>query len=77
MEFRKNTVKEEYDVIVSREEELKERVHNALLANDYEDLNELLETIELKHNIELKSAYEEGIKKGAYYQRVLDCKDNE
>ena len=29
-----------------------------------------LETINLKHNIELKLAYKNGIKKGAYYQEL-------
>lgn len=43
---------------------------------DYGEWNELLKIMKLRHSIELKLTYEKGVKKGAYYQRVLDCKDD-
>jgi len=77
MGFNESNAKKEYELIVKRGEELKERIQHMLLSEDYDDWKELLEVISMRHNIELKMSYEKGIKKGAYYQRVLDCKESD
>ena len=59
--FNGNNNKEKYDEILKRENELKERIRNEILAEDFNDLNSLIETIHLRHKIELKVDYEKGI----------------
>lgn len=76
MERERNNRKEEYDMIISREKELKEKIENEILSEDHEEWKELFKTIELKHSIEIKSAYEKGVQQGAYYQRIIDCKED-
>ena len=76
MKEERNGRKEEYDIIISREKELKEKIENEILLDDHEEWKELLKTIELRHSIEIKSAYEKGIQQGAYYQRIIDCKED-
>lgn len=76
MKEERNDRKEEYDIIISREKELKEKIENEILLEDREEWKELLKTIGLRHSIEIKSAYERGIQQGAYYQRIIDCKEN-
>ena len=50
-------------------------MQNEILAEDFDDFNSLIETINLRHEMELKAAYEKGIQQGAYYQRIIDCKE--
>ena len=64
MGFKGNIAKEEYNIIVSREEELKERIQNVLLVEDYGEWNELLKIMKLRHSIKLKLTYEKRGKEG-------------
>ena len=74
--FNGNSSKEKYDEILKRENELKERMRNEILVEDFDDFNSLIETINLRHEMELKAAYEKGIQQGSYYQRIIDCKED-
>ena len=76
MGFNESNAKKEYELIVKREEELKERFAKIDEIAEYNQ-SRFLEVISMRHNIELKMSYEKGIKKGAYYQRVLDCKESD
>lgn len=62
---------EEYKLIADRATELKEEIRSMLLADNYEDFDRLIETMELKHRIELEAVYKKGIRHGVYVQKLL------
>lgn len=61
-------------ITMEREEDLKQMIKNNMLIEDYDEWNSLLETIELRHSIELEEAYEQGIGQAVKFIRSKQAK---
>ena len=65
----------EYKVISDHAEDLKERVRHLLIPDNYDEWDKLLETLQLQHEMELEAVYKQGIRQGAFVQKVICCED--
>ena len=46
-------------------------IRGLLLSDDCVDFDELMETIDYRHKLELEKAYQRGIRHGAYFQKAI------
>lgn len=58
-------------IIDQRIETLKMEIRGLLLSDDCVDFDELMETIDHRHKLELEKAYQRGIRHGAYFQKAI------
>ena len=58
-------------IIDQRIETLKMEIRGLLLSDAHVDFDELMETIDYRHKLELEEAYQKGIRHGAYFQKAI------
>ncbi|PWL74625.1 MAG: hypothetical protein DBY24_11825 [Prevotellaceae bacterium] len=63
--------KKEYELMEKRVAELKESVRSLFLEECYEEFDELMESIELLHEMDIKAVYQKGLQQGAYFQKAI------